>query len=135
MPRRPDPSGRSIIAAVSLTLALQAALTNPVSAAGGPCGGCFAVVQGSGSVVSSLPPLVTVIKRGIGRYEVNFPNGAVDGCAYSATLRNRGNFTGGTGSLTAGRPDSAAVFTVVNVATFDAAGKPADRGFHLVITC
>src|SRR4051812_38338121 len=129
MTTRHHPPGRALLAAAALAVA------EPASAAGGPCGGCFAVVRGDGTVGRSFPPLVTVKKRGPGRYEVNFPNGAVDACALTVSLGNGGNFASPTGSATAGRPASSTVITVVDVATFDVRGKAADRGFHLVVTC
>lgn len=135
MPSPRLPPSRALLAAACVAIALQSALVDPAFAAGGRCGGCFAVVRGDGSVVRSVPSTVTVKKRGIGSYEVNFGFGTVDSCAYSVALRNGGNFTAPTGSITAGRNESSAVITVVDVATFNVAGKLADRGFHLVIAC
>src|SRR3954468_712424 len=97
MTTRHHPPGRALLAAAALAVALQTA-AEPASAAGGPCGGCFAVVRGDGTVGRSFPPLVTVKKRGPGRYEVNFPNGAVDACALTVSLGNRGNFASPPGS-------------------------------------
>src|SRR5437764_190918 len=99
------PPARVLLASAALAVALQAA-TGPASAAGGPCVGCFAVVQGNGTVGRGFPAGVTAKKRGVGRYEVNFDTGAVDACAYSVSLGNGGNFAAPTGSATAGRPAS-----------------------------
>lgn len=126
---------RALLAAASLAAAFHLAGADPVVAAGGPCGGCFAVVRADGTLSRGLPAGASVRRLGVGRYEVNFDTGAVDGCALTASLGNGGKFATPPGLVTVGRPASGATITLVDVATFDLRGRPADKGFHLTVTC
>src|SRR3954447_13189287 len=113
--------------------ALQLAALAPAWAGGGgPCAGCFAVVRGDGSLDRGAFVLSTA-RLGPGRYRVEF-QGRVDACALATTIGNGGSFTAPTGSGTGGRAAPPLV-TSANVATFDVRGRPADRTFHLVVTC
>jgi outer membrane protein assembly factor BamB len=94
-------------------------------------GNLFAVVREDGSLarggsVSSSARVTT------GDYEVRFTND-VTGCAYVASLGDSagGSVSPGTAS-TSQRPGSP---TTVVISTFDPAGTPADRPFHLQVAC
>lgn len=106
-------------------------LAGPTGAAG-PAGASaakyFAVVRPSGSFVRGNA--TSGGKAGaIGAYSVSFAT-PVSGCAYSATLA-----TTDGGAAPAGRVTVSDVAAGVGVNTYDAAGSPADLGFHLVVVC
>ena len=75
--------------------------------------------------------MLQVQRLGTGRHTISL-DGSVDACAFGARLANGGRLTAPTGSVTAGFGPQR---YMVNVATFDVRGKPADRPFHLVATC
>jgi hypothetical protein len=126
-------SARLRLAAAIGAVALQLATLGPAWAGGGgPCTGCFAVVRGDGSLDRGAS-VVSARRLGTGRYRVEF-QGRVDACALATAIGNGGKFTAPTGSVTAGRAAPPLV-TTANVATFDVRGRPADRTFHLVVTC
>jgi len=77
--------------------------------------------------------VVSVAKLDIGRYQVIFDRD-VSACVYAATLVQeapaRGDVTGQI--AVASLADNA---NGVRIATADAAGADADRGFHLIVSC
>lgn len=106
----------------------------PVGPAGaqGPAGAAavryFAVVDASGAFLRGN---ATSGGRagGVGTYAVSFGS-PVSACAYSATLG-----TGTTAMAPPGRVTVNESAGSVGVQTYDAAGNPADIGFHLVVAC
>ena len=95
----------------------------------------FAAVQSDGTVAGGRGASGGNVRTGVGTYTVTF-NSAVTGCALNTTINATG--TSGTSGATA----SGNTVTVVTRAIVDAAGPPAetagdpaDRPFHLTVTC
>jgi len=105
-----------------------AGATGPAGPAGVAAVKYFAVVHASGSFLRGNA--VSGGKAGaIGSYSVVFP-ASVSACAFSATLGTADGAVAPPGRVTVNEVGGG-----VGVQTFDAAGSPADIGFHLVVAC
>lgn len=113
------------------TLRGQRGDTGPAGAQG-PAGAAaakyFAVVQPSGTFVRGN---ATSGGKGptVGSYTVGFST-PVSGCAFSVTLASTDGSPAPAGRVTVSDAGGA-----VGVQTYDAAGSPADLGFHLSVLC
>ncbi|MGI8660380.1 MAG: hypothetical protein ACR2LH_05010 [Thermoleophilaceae bacterium] len=93
----------------------------------------FAVVAGNGA--SARARGATASRRGepdSGQYQVDFDRD-VRSCAYTATLGDPGTGGPGTGQIAVGQ--LATNPNTVRVVTRNTDGSPADRGFHLTVSC
>ena len=104
----------------------------PTSAIGA-ANGFFAVINADGSIARHYGVTTIFHSAGTGAYTVHFKR-RVDRCAYTATIGLAGSFgTSARGLITVAR--AAASTKAVYVTTDATAGSPAERGFHLVVTC
>lgn len=96
--------------------------------AGAPATRYFAVVSPSGALVRGNAASGGKA-GGIGLYTVGF-GAPVSGCAYAATLGTSDGSVAPAGRVTVNASGDG-----VGVQTYDAAGNPADIGFHVVVAC
>jgi hypothetical protein len=91
----------------------------------------FAVVRDDG-VLNRAAHAIAAQHFGAGTYGVTFDH-KVSKCVFTATTGSEGTGTAPPGFATVAGMigDAASVF----VSTYDAAGAPADRGFHLNVRC
>lgn len=110
----------------------RAAASGPATQATVVLRGCFAVVNATGSIARARCA-VSSAKNGTGLYAVRF-NADIRRCSFQATL-GLSTFTGASPS---GEIAVVGLFGSTNgvfVQTFNSAGAPADRGFHLTVIC
>lgn len=93
--------------------------------------GLQASVNGDGTIVRGNG-LTSGVRDTTGTYRINFDRN-VTGCAFSLTIgnANSGSPSPGTGTATPSTFDDRGVY----VETYNAAGNPADRPFHLTVSC
>jgi hypothetical protein len=92
----------------------------------------FAVVGANGVIARGRGLASNPVRTGAGRYQLIF-NRDVRGCAYVATQGVIGATTPGPGQI--GTSALASNPNGVFVRTFDSQGAPADRSFHLIVSC
>src|SRR6185312_1069569 len=114
-----------------LSLAFAAMLAPTAVFAAPPSFDGYVVAAPDGTVLRGTG--YTVFHVSTGKYEVDTVPNDVHSCAYSVTAGSGDAKIPPVSIATAvGRREN---HTAVMVATFDAAGQPADEGFHLIVDC
>ena len=109
--------------------------TGPAGAAGaqGPAGApavsYFAAISPAGVATRGDATSAAHVEGGSGSYTVGFAR-SVSSCAYTAVLGGTDQTTQAAGYATV-RDDGGKA----GVQTYDTAGNPADRAFHLIVAC
>lgn len=103
--------------------------SGPAGTPGAAATSYFTAISGAGQPTRGDATTAAHTSLGSGAYTVGFAR-SVSGCAYDATLGSSDESTVPAGSVTVRDQDGS-----VGVQTYDAAGNPADRPFHLTATC
>jgi hypothetical protein len=105
----------------------------PVGPAGAPGAAAvsyFETVGSAGQFIHGNATGGRLTVGGSGKYVVSFSRNVSD-CTYTATLGGTDQATQPAGSATVNDAGGGQV----GIQTYDAAGNPADRGFHLIVAC
>jgi hypothetical protein len=114
------------------TSRLDASKLGPVPAAATADGLVRHVVVASNGGAVRARGATSTARTGIGQYQAVFDRD-VRNCAYFATLGDESAAAPGTGQIAVA--SAAANVNGVRVVTRNSAGEPADRSFHLTVSC